>query len=285
MEQVKEIYKLAKLPVFALKELKRITFNDGKMTTENISRNGLFSRMYNYDDVEHATRLVIPHKTDYYISVMPSQEDKKKDDEGVYRLSEDGEEYVRVDAFNLLDNNNELREEIEQAAKKAMITLKLSGRSPVRCDDSSLANGKNLAFIVKSPVDGVEYECARHDRYIQTFYRIHIPIINKNGEVETKELPYGDTVYRYAQQGQDHWLGIPKGYMYIIVNVNKDDENYGSAELYKDDAELVGERARSLDELVAQHKDELKTNARKFAMSKLIDFSNPYTQFFCQLKN
>ena len=268
MKNEKETYKLAKLPVQALMDLKRIVFKEGKMTTENISRNGLFSRMNSYDDFVRATRLIIPHKTDYYISAIGDKKHKKT--------------YERVDNYDLLDNNNELRDEIEQAGKKAMITMKLSGREPVRCSDAEFANGANISFIVKSPVEQVEYECAYHDSYIRCFYRIRIPVINKNGELETKEFPYKNTVYRYAQQSQDHWIGIPKGYPYIIVNVNKDDEQCGESEWFVE-AESKGVE-KDLDTLVEKYKDQLTTYAKQFRMCTLIEFDDPNTQFFCQLK-
>ena len=258
-----EKFKLGRMECESLQKLQKLTVKDGKIDKIEIPRQDVYSSMHSQTEYIKGERLLIPHKSDYY--VYNQREWSKTDKEGkIFELAEDGNFYP-IGWYSELIKDEEFIDKFMQLQKKAITLQKLSGHGEIETWEKRFQNGGIVNIIVK---DGdVEYECARHNDFIRPLFGIYTPVINEQDEIVAIEVPFRNMVYRMSSVSQNAWVAIPKDRPYILQNINKDDENKGHCEMFVM-GEQVGEPANSMEEFLSKNKGEI----RNLVTGKAYDF-------------
>ena len=272
MEKENQIYRLARMDVPAFQNVDKIIFGaNEKITTKTVLRACVFSRMFTDNPEEgHVERFLFARKTDMYCVNIP------KKGKMVYQLNEDGNEFVPVCKYNALEkkfSNSEIKKEIV----KELTLRKLTGRKTISIANENFQMSEFVQLKVKN--GDTEFECLKFDEYINCVHKMYIPIRKENGEIELRNFPYGQMLYRLTDTpaNRNSYLAIPKKTPFMTKVFFKEDENYGKMNLYANGTHV-------LNDIKESDLDNYMNDIKQYAIDendfKIVDFADKNTEFY-----
>ena len=176
-----QMYRLARIEVPAFTELKKMVYDaNGKITENAIQRSALFSRMFSDDPrATSCERFVFARKSDVYCINVPKR--------GViaYKLNDEGNRFVECGKYKTFKENFS-NSEIKKEVAKELTLQKLTGHKAITISNSNFQNAENVELKVKN--GDMEFECLKHDEYINCVHYMYIPIRKADGTVELRQL-------------------------------------------------------------------------------------------------
>ena len=269
-----QMYRLARIEVPAFTELKKMVYDaNGKITENAVQRSALFSRMFSDDPrATSCERFVFARKSDVYCINVPKR--------GViaYKLNDEGNRFVECGKYKTFKENFS-NSEIKKEVAKELTLQKLTGHKAITISNSNFQNAENVELKVK---DGdMEFECLKHDEYINCVHYMYIPIRKADGTVELRQLPYGQMLYRLTDTpaNRNSYLAIPKNTPFITKVFLKEDENFGKMNLWYKGGNVI----KDIDEkdfMKGDNWDIVEKMAIDESDFKTVDFTDDNTEFY-----
>lgn len=269
-----QMYRLARIEVPAFTELKKMVYDaNGKITENAIQRSALFSRMFSDDPrATSCERFVFARKSDVYCINVPKR--------GViaYKLNDEGNRFVECGKYKTFKENFS-NSEIKKEVAKELTLQKLTGHKTITISNSNFQNAENVELKVKN--GDMEFECLKHDEYINCVHYMYIPIRKADGTVELRQLPYGQMLYRLTDTpaNRNSYLAIPKNTPFITKVFLKEDESFGKMNLWYKGGNVI----KDIDEkdfMKGDNWDIVKKMAIDESDFKTVDFTDDNTEFY-----
>lgn len=269
-----QMYRLARIEVPAFTELKKMVYDaNGKITENTIQRSALFSRMFSDDPkATSCERFVFARKSDVYCINVPKR--------GViaYKLNDEGNRFVECGKYKTFKENFS-NSEIKKEVAKELTLQKLTGHKAITISNSNFQNAENVELKVKN--GDMEFECLKHDEYINCVHYMYIPIRKADGTVELRQLPYGQMLYRLTDTpaNRNSYLAIPKNTPFITKVFLKEDENFGKMNLWYKGGNVI----KDIDEkdfMKGDNWDIVEKMAIDESDFKTVDFTDDNTEFY-----
>lgn len=269
-----QMYRLARIEVPAFTELKKMVYDaNGKITENAIQRSALFSRMFSDDPrATSCERFVFARKSDVYCINVPKR--------GViaYKLNDEGNRFVECGKYKTFKENFS-NSEIKKEVAKELTLQKLTGHKAITISNSNFQNAENVELKVKN--GDMEFECLKHDEYINCVHYMYIPIRKADGTVELRQLPYGQMLYRLTDTpaNRNSYLAIPKNTPFITKVFLKEDESFGKMNLWYKGGNVI----KDIDEkdfMKGDNWDIVKKMAIDESDFKTVDFTDDNTEFY-----
>ena len=268
------MYRLARIEVPAFTELKKMVYDaSGKITENTVQRSALFSRMFSDDPrATSCERFVFARKSDVYCINVPKR--------GViaYKLNDEGNRFVECGKYKTFKENFS-NSEIKKEVAKELTLQKLTGHKTITISNSNFQNAENVELKVKN--GDMEFECLKHDEYINCVHYMYIPIRKADGTVELRQLPYGQMLYRLTDTpaNRNSYLAIPKNTPFITKVFLKEDENFGKMNLWYKGGNVI----KDIDEkdfMKGDNWDIVEKMAIDESDFKTVDFTDDNTEFY-----
>lgn len=269
-----QMYRLARIEVPAFTELKKMVYDaNGKITENAVQRSALFSRMFSDDPrATSCERFVFARKSDVYCINVPKR--------GViaYKLNDEGNRFVECGKYKTFKENFS-NSEIKKEVAKELTLQKLTGHKAITISNSNFQNAENVELKVKN--GDMEFECLKHDEYINCVHYMYIPIRKADGTVELRQLPYGQMLYRLTDTpaNRNSYLAIPKNTPFITKVFLKEDESFGKMNLWYKGGNVI----KDIDEkdfMKGDNWDIVKKMAIDESDFKTVDFTDDNTEFY-----
>lgn len=269
-----QMYRLARIEVPAFTELKKMVYDaNGKITENAVQRSALFSRMFSDDPrATSCERFVFARKSDVYCINVPKR--------GViaYKLNDEGNRFVECGKYKTFKENFS-NSEIKKEVAKELTLQKLTGHKTITISNSNFQNAENVELKVKN--GDMEFECLKHDEYINCVHYMYIPIRKADGTVELRQLPYGQMLYRLTDTpaNRNSYLAIPKNTPFITKVFLKEDESFGKMNLWYKGGNVI----KDIDEkdfMKGDNWDIVKKMAIDESDFKTVDFTDDNTEFY-----
>lgn len=269
-----QMYRLARIEVPAFTELKKMVYDaNGKITENSVQRSALFSRMFSDDPrATSCERFVFARKSDVYCINVPKR--------GViaYKLNDEGNRFVECGKYKTFKENFS-NSEIKKEVAKELTLQKLTGHKTITISNSNFQNAENVELKVKN--GDMEFECLKHDEYINCVHYMYIPIRKADGTVELRQLPYGQMLYRLTDTpaNRNSYLAIPKNTPFITKVFLKEDENFGKMNLWYKGGNVI----KDIDEkdfMKGDNWDIVEKMAIDESDFKTVDFTDDNTEFY-----
>ena len=269
-----QMYRLARIEVPAFTELKKMVYDaNGKITENAVQRSALFSRMFSDDPrATSCERFVFARKSDVYCINVPKR--------GViaYKLNDEGNRFVECGKYKTFKENFS-NSEIKKEVAKELTLQKLTGHKAITISNSNFQNAENVELKVKN--GDMEFECLKHDEYINCVNYMYIPIRKADGTVELRQLPYGQMLYRLTDTpaNRNSYLAIPKNTPFITKVFLKEDESFGKMNLWYKGGNVI----KDIDEkdfMKGDNWDIVKKMAIDESDFKTVDFTDDNTEFY-----
>lgn len=269
-----QMYRLARIEVPAFTELKKMVYDaNGKITENAVQRSALFSRMFSDDPrATSCERFVFARKSDVYCINVPKR--------GViaYKLNDEGNRFVEWGKYKTFKENFS-NSEIKKEVAKELTLQKLTGHKVITISNSNFQNAENVELKVKN--GDMEFECLKHDEYINCVHYMYIPIRKADGTVELRQLPYGQMLYRLTDTpaNRNSYLAIPKNTPFITKVFLKEDENFGKMNLWYKGGNVI----KDIDEkdfMKGDNWDIVEKMAIDESDFKTVDFTDDNTEFY-----
>ena len=269
-----QMYRLARIEVPAFTELKKMVYDvNGKITEDVVQRSALFSRMFSDDPrATSCERFVFARKSDVYCINVPKR--------GViaYKLNDEGNRFVECGKYKTFKENFS-NSEIKKEVAKELTLQKLTGHKAITISNSNFQNAENVELKVKN--GDMEFECLKHDEYINCVHYMYIPIRKADGTVELRQLPYGQMLYRLTDTpaNRNSYLAIPKNTPFITKVFLKEDENFGKMNLWYKGGNVI----KDIDEkdfMKGDNWDIVEKMAIDESDFKTVDFADDNTEFY-----
>ena len=269
-----QMYRLARIEVPAFTELKKMVYDtNGKITENAVQRSALFSRMFSDDPrATSCERFVFARKSDVYCINVPKR--------GViaYKLNDEGNRFVECGKYKPFKENFS-NSEIKKEVAKELTLQKLTGHKAITISNSNFQNAENVELKVKN--GDMEFECLKHDEYINCVHYMYIPIRKADGTVELRQLPYGQMLYRLTDTpaNRNSYLAIPKNTPFITKVFLKEDENFGKMNLWYKGGNVI----KDIDEkdfMKGDNWDIVEKMAIDESDFKTVDFADDNTEFY-----
>ncbi len=269
-----QMYRLARIEVPAFTELKKMVYDaSGKITENTVQRSALFSRMFSDDPrATSCERFVFARKSDVYCINVPKR--------GViaYKLNDEGNRFVECGKYKTFKENFS-NSEIKKEVAKELTLQKLTGHKAITISNSNFQNAENVELKVKN--GDMEFECLKHDEYINCVHYMYIPIRKADGTVELRQLPYGQMLYRLTDTpaNRNSYLAIPKNTPFITKVFLKEDECFGKMNLWYKGGNVI----KDIDEkdfMKGDNWDIIEKMAIDESDFKTVDFTDDNTEFY-----
>lgn len=269
-----QMYRLARIEVPAFTELKKMVYDaNGKITENSVQRSALFSRMFSDDPrATSCERFVFARKSDVYCINVPKR--------GViaYKLNDEGNRFVECGKYKTFKENFS-NSEIKKEVAKELTLQKLTGHKFITISNSNFQNAENVELKVKN--GDMEFECLKHDEYINCVHYMYIPIRKADGTVELRQLPYGQMLYRLTDTpaNRNSYLAIPKNTPFITKVFLKEDESFGKMNLWYKGGNVI----KDIDEkdfMKGDNWDIVEKMAIDESDFKTVDFTDDNTEFY-----
>ena len=269
-----QMYRLARIEVPAFTELKKMVYDaNGKITENTVHRSALFSRMFSDDPrATSCERFVFARKSDVYCINVPKC--------GViaYKLNDEGNRFVECGKYKTFKENFS-NSEIKKEVAKELTLQKLTGHKAITISNSNFQNAENVELKVKN--GDMEFECLKHDEYINCVHYMYIPIRKADGTVELRQLPYGQMLYRLTDTpaNRNSYLAIPKNTPFITKVFLKEDESFGKMNLWYKGGNVI----KDIDEkdfMKGDNWDIVEKMAIDESDFKTVDFTDDNTEFY-----
>lgn len=269
-----QMYRLARIEVPAFTELKKMVYDaNGKITENTVQRSALFSRMFSDDPrATSCERFVFARKSDVYCINVPKR--------GViaYKLNDEGNRFVECGKYKTFKENFS-NSEIKKEVAKELTLQKLTGHKTITISNSNFQNAENVELKVKN--GDMEFECLKHDEYINCVHYMYIPIRKADGTVELRQLPYGQMLYRLTDTpaNRNSYLAIPKNTPFITKVFLKEDESFGKMNLWYKGGNVI----KDIDEkdfMKGDNWDIVEKMAIDESDFKTVDFTDDNTEFY-----